>query len=105
MKRREFLKSAATCAAIAAAPMLSAAKKSAGAVRGKVVKGGRNGTPAVGVVVTDGLQCVRTDEKGEFPTAVDKVDAIAYIFEKYTQQRGRSYPASYELTENPFGIL
>ena len=51
------------------------------------------------------IEEILTDEKGEFPTAVDKVDAIAYIFEKYTQQRGRSYPASYELTENPFGIL
>ena len=66
MKRREFLKSAATCAAVAAAPMLPAAKKPADAVRGKVAKGGKNGGPAVGVVVTDGLQCVRTDEKGEF---------------------------------------
>ena len=66
MKRREFLKSAVTCAAVAAAPVLPAAKKSAGVVRGKVAKGGKNGGPAVGVVVTDGLQCVRTDEHGEF---------------------------------------
>ena len=65
MKRRDFLKSAATCAALTAtAGGLSAAAKPAGRfLRGKVAK---NGGPVVGVIVTDGLQCVRTDEKGEF---------------------------------------
>ena len=66
MKRREFLKSAVTCAAVTATSgsRLSAASKSPGKFfRGKVAK---SDGPAVGVIVTDGLVCVRTDEKGEF---------------------------------------
>ena len=65
MQRREFIKSTALCGAVAAAGGLSARpEKSTGRfLRGKVAK---NGGPVVGVVVTDGLQCVRTDENGEF---------------------------------------
>ena len=65
MQRREFIKSTALCGAVAAVGTLSARpEKSTGRfLRGKVAK---NDGPVVGVVVTDGLQCVRTDEKGEF---------------------------------------
>ena len=65
MKRRDFLKSAATCAAYTATTggFAAAPKKSGRVLRGKVVK---NEGPVAGVIVTDGLQCVRTDAKGEF---------------------------------------
>lgn len=67
MNRREFIASSATCAAIAAASGSFAATAGKRAtVRGKVIKGGKDGGPAVGVVVSDGLNCVRVDEKGEF---------------------------------------
>lgn len=66
MNRRQFIKTAAVCAAssVAAPETLVAAQKAKGkTVRGKVVE---NKGPVVGVVVSDGLNCVRTDEKGEF---------------------------------------
>ena len=65
MKRRDFLKSAATCAAFTATTgsLAAAPKASKRFLRGKVVK---NDGPVAGVIVTDGLQCVRTDAKGEF---------------------------------------
>lgn len=64
MNRREFIKSAATVSAVAASGKIIAAPKSTGAtVRGKVAK---NSGPVAGVVVSDGLNCVRTDAKGEF---------------------------------------
>ena len=65
MKRRDFLKSAAKCAAFTATTgsLAAAPKASKRFLRGKVVK---NEGPVAGVIVTDGLQCVRTDAKGEF---------------------------------------
>jgi hypothetical protein len=65
MKRREFLKSAATCAAFTTtSTALCAAPKSSGRFfRGRVLVGNR---PIAGVIVTDGLVCVRTDAKGAF---------------------------------------
>ena len=64
MKRRDFLKSVATCAAFATAGGISAApEKKSRFLCGKVVK---DDGPVAGVIVTDGLVCVRTDAKGEF---------------------------------------
>ena len=63
MNRRQFIKTAAVCAAsgVAAPETLLAAQKTKGkTVRGKVVE---NKGPVVGVMVSDGLNCVRTDEK------------------------------------------
>ena len=65
MNRREFIKAAATGAsAIALAPAAEAADGQE-MIRGVVAKG-PDGAPAVGVVVSDGLTCVRTDENGKF---------------------------------------
>ena len=66
MKRREFIKTAAlgvSSAAVASA--IGATAKSAGTIVGNVRKG-PDGSPAAGVVVSDGLVCVRTDTEGKF---------------------------------------
>ena len=66
MKRREFIKTAAlgvSSAAVASA--IGATVKSAGTIVGNVRKG-PDGSPAAGVVVSDGLVCVRTDAEGKF---------------------------------------
>ena len=65
MKRREFLKSAVTCAAFAATAAAPCAepKTSGRFFRGRVLV---NNRPIAGVIVTDGLVCVRTDAKGAF---------------------------------------
>ena len=64
MKRRDFLKTAAlgvSATAVSSAVGVSEPK----AISGTVIKW-EGGRPAVGVVVSDGLVCVRTDEKGRF---------------------------------------
>lgn len=79
MNRRQFLKTAAVCAATgAAAPELYASsQKSAGKpVRGKVAK---NSGPVAGVVVSDGLNCVRTDENGEFELPYRKGARFVFV--------------------------
>ena len=78
MKRREFLKSAATCAAFTtASTALCAVPKSSGRFfRGKVVD---NRRPVAGVIVTDGLVCVRTDAKGEFAIPERKGARFIYV--------------------------
>ena len=66
MNRRQFLKTAAVCVATGATAQGAravAAESGGKKVRGKV--SGDSG-PVSGVVVSDGLNCVRTDENGEF---------------------------------------
>lgn len=65
MNRREFIKTtAAGTAGIALGAQLSAGDVP-GVIRGIVVKS-PDGAPAAGVVVSDGLVCVKTDIKGQF---------------------------------------
>ena len=65
MNRREFIKAAtAGASAIALSPEVRASEEQ-GMIRGVVAKG-PDGSPAVGVVVSDGLVCVRTDKNGKF---------------------------------------
>ena len=65
MNRREFIATAALGATSAAvAPALGASERS-GTISGGVRKG-PDGSPAAGVIVSDGLTCVRTDAGGRF---------------------------------------
>lgn len=71
MKRREFLKAAAMGVSSAAVSSAFAAKSGRNKavekmIKGRVILGGRNNKPLSGVVITDGLVCVRTDENGNF---------------------------------------
>ena len=63
MRRREFLKSSAAVAVFGGLTEVRAAGSGSGAIHGRVTTGGRG----LGrVVVSDGLQCVRTDATGAF---------------------------------------
>lgn len=63
MRRREFLKSSASVAVFGGLPAVRAAGSEDGAIRGRVTADGRG---LANVVVSDGLQCVRTDANGAF---------------------------------------
>lgn len=63
--RREFMKSAATGVAMMSFASVAEAGGNKGAICGRVVLG-TAGKPVAGVVVSDGLVCVRTDAKGDF---------------------------------------
>lgn len=65
MNRREFIKAAATGVSTVAFAAKVDAAGAADAIRGIVAKG-PDGAPAVGVVVSDGLACVKTDANGRF---------------------------------------
>ena len=63
MRRREFLKSSAAVAVCGGLTAVRAADPGGGAIHGRVTADGRG---LAGVVVSDGLQCVRTDVNGAF---------------------------------------
>ncbi len=65
MKRRDFIKTMALSGASAAVASAVGAPAAPEMICGKVVKG-PDGSPAVGVVVSDGLVCVRTGGDGKF---------------------------------------
>ena len=63
MRRREFLKSSAAVAVCGGLTAVRAADPRDGAIRGRVTADGKG---LAGVVVSDGLRCVRTDVNGTF---------------------------------------
>ena len=63
MRRREFLKSSAAVAVCGGLTAVRAAGSADGAIHGRVTTDGKE---LAGVVVSDGLQCVRTDVNGAF---------------------------------------
>ena len=63
MRRREFLKSSAAVAVCGGLTAVRAAGSADGAIHGRVTADGKE---LAGVVVSDGLQCVRTDANGAF---------------------------------------
>ena len=65
MKRRDFIKTVALSGVSAAVASAVGAPAAPEMICGKVVKG-PDGSPAAGVVVSDGLVCVRTDGDGKF---------------------------------------
>ena len=74
MRRREFLKSSAAVAVFGGLPAVRAADSVGGAIRGRVTIGGKG---LADVVVSDGLQCVRTDANGAF--ALPRRDGARFV--------------------------